>query len=496
MRIFIFSILLPFFLNSQTLNDAIAWSFENESGNSRYMSMGGAFGALGGNLSAISTNPASGAVFELSRAGASLIVNNNSTKSIFFGNENTLKSNNSNYQLGLIYVFKNYGDGNLNKFSVGFNYQSQNNFYEEFKVSGRTNNSIDSFFINNSIGVNINDISVNSNESVRGVYKWLGENLGYYAQQAFLGYQSYILDYSSDSNSFYSLAKYENGLDINNFLFSTGNNNLTSLNLSWQFKGNFYWGININFHEVFNEKELRHIESNFDADSPITDIDFRNYLTTNGNGISFQGGLIYKAGSIRFGISYNSPTYYSFEDNLEQYIKTSSIDSDGIVYTDIVEPMVSNIYQYNFRSPSKLTFSGASVINNMFLLSFDLISKNYSNSLFKSDFSGVYSDLNNTLKNDLSKVIDYKIGTEFKINNVSLRAGFKSLSNPYKNGNKTYVESSSLGFGFNFNKSSIDLAISSSKLNYDYQLFDTGLIDKALINDKQMNIIFSYNIIF
>ena len=178
MRIFILSILLPFFLNSQSLNDAIAWSFENESGNSRYMSMGGAFGALGGNLSAISTNPASGAVFELSRAGASLIVNNNSTKSIFFGNENTLKSNNSNYQLGLIYVFKNYGDGNLNKFSVGFNYQSQNNFNEEFKVSGRTNNSIDSFFINNSIGVNINDISVNSSESVRGVYKWLGENLG------------------------------------------------------------------------------------------------------------------------------------------------------------------------------------------------------------------------------------------------------------------------------------------------------------------------------
>ena len=59
-----------------------------------------------------------------------------------------------------------------------------------------------------------------------------------------------------------------NGLDIDNFLFSTGNNNLTSLNLSWQFKGNFYWGININFHEVLNEKELRHIESNFDADSP------------------------------------------------------------------------------------------------------------------------------------------------------------------------------------------------------------------------------------
>ena len=40
--------------------------------------MGGAFGALGGNLSAISKNPASGAVFELSRFGGSLIANSNS----------------------------------------------------------------------------------------------------------------------------------------------------------------------------------------------------------------------------------------------------------------------------------------------------------------------------------------------------------------------------------------------------------------------------------
>ena len=41
--------------------------------------MGGAFGALGGNLSAISSNPASGAVFELSRFGGSLVSNINQT---------------------------------------------------------------------------------------------------------------------------------------------------------------------------------------------------------------------------------------------------------------------------------------------------------------------------------------------------------------------------------------------------------------------------------
>ena len=179
---------------------------------------------MGGNLSAISKNPASGAVFELSRFGGSLIANSNSTQAFYKSNVEKINSNNANYQAGLIYVFKNYGDGNLNKFSIGLNFQSQNNFNEEVKISGRGNISIDKFFLNNSIGININNISVGSNESVRGVYKWLGDNIGYSAQQAFLGYQSYLLNYDSDNNSFYSLAKYDNGVDQENFIFSEGHN--------------------------------------------------------------------------------------------------------------------------------------------------------------------------------------------------------------------------------------------------------------------------------
>ena len=210
-------VLIPFFVSGQSISDAINWSFENESGNARYQSMAGAFGALGGNLSAISNNPASSAVFELSRFGVSLVVNNNNSDAIYTNNKNSLSSENSNYQAGLVYVFKNYGNGNLNKFSIGVNFQSVANFNDEIKIFGRSKKSVDTFFINNSLGVNVNNISVGSNESVRGVYKWLGDNIGYYAQQAFLGYQSYLLDYDSETSSFNSLAKYENGVDHNPF---------------------------------------------------------------------------------------------------------------------------------------------------------------------------------------------------------------------------------------------------------------------------------------
>ena len=489
-------VLVPLFINAQSINDAVNWSFENESGNSRYESMAGAFGALGGNLSALSSNPASGAVFELSRFGVSLIINDNSITSTYNNNQNTLNSGNSNYQAGLVYVFKNYGNGDLNKFSIGINFQSISNFNEEVKISGRSQNSVDNFFLNNSSGVNVNNISVGSNETVRGVYKWLGDNVGYYAQQAFLGYQSYLLNYDSDKSSFYSLAKYDNGVSQDHQIFSNGFNNQASFNLSWQYKENFYWGINLNFNDVLVEKELRHIESNFDSDSPITDIDFRNYLTTKGTGISVQGGLIYKIGTIRIGVSYSTPTYYKFEDILEQYIKTSSIDVQGVTYTDIVDPRISNIYNYNFKSPSKLNFSVGSVINNMILISADVISKNYSKSKFEHQNNGVYNDLNSAIGRNLTNVIDYKIGTEIKLNQFSIRAGYKALNNPYKNGEKKYITAQTFGLGYNFNSSILDFAIVNSKNNYNYQLFDTGLTESANINNKRLKIVLSYNIIF
>ena len=68
----------------------------------------------------------------------------------------------------------------------------------------------------------------------------------------------------------------------------------------------------------------------------------------------------------------------------------------------------------------------------MILLNLDVISKNYSKSSFKHQFDGVYTDLNNAISRNLTNVLDYNIGTEIKINNFSLRGGYKIINSPYK----------------------------------------------------------------
>lgn len=496
---YIFIISILFFhlnINSQNIYDAINYNFSNDLGNSRFTSMGGAFGALGGNLSAISTNPASGSVFELSRAGGSITLESNNMKSNYFNTNNEVDKTNIYYQGGMVYVFKNYGSGNLKKFAFGINVQSTNSFSSDLLISGRGNQSIDNFFLNNSSGLNISDLSVNSNESVSGLYRWLGNNYGYYAQQAFLGYQSYLLNYNDDENNFYSIAKYDNGLNITNEVFSRGFNNKISINLSGLLKENFHFGFNINIHEIDLTKDNIHYEDGFDEDSSVRYIDFRNYLFTRGGGLSFQAGMIYKLKNVRIGVSYESPTWFKIEDELEQKIEVQTVDKiTNEIYTDIVDPRIINLYEYNYKAPSKLTLSVASIIKNMFILSFDFDNQNYSSSKFGTKNDETYKNLNLAIKQNLVAVYNYRFGSEIRLKNFSIRGGFKQSNSPF-NDSEIKLNSKSFGIGFQFENSTLDIGFSSNNIKYNHQLFDTGLTNSAEVNNSQLRSVISYNLIF
>ena len=190
-KISIFLLLFSFSLNSQSLNDFLKISTDNPIGTARFESMGGAFGALGGDLSAINVNPAGSAIFNDNQYEFTLSNSKKSTKSYYFSDTSMKnKSKFSGNQGGGVWVFKNYGEGNINKISFSVNAQTNNSYYDKFEIKGRNqSNSIDKFFLNNSNGVSVSDVSVGINETTPEVYKYLGEYYGFSAQQAFLAYQ-------------------------------------------------------------------------------------------------------------------------------------------------------------------------------------------------------------------------------------------------------------------------------------------------------------------
>ena len=142
-----------------------------------------------------------------------------------------------------------------------------NTYNQDFLVEGRNNNSIDSFFLNNSFGINVNDVSVNNNETIQSVYRWLGNNYGYSAQQTFLAYQAYLLNYDEDKKQFYSLAKFNDGLSQRNEISSIGTNNKITLNFSSLYNNKLHFGMNLNIHEITIESRNNFFENNYDTDS-------------------------------------------------------------------------------------------------------------------------------------------------------------------------------------------------------------------------------------
>jgi hypothetical protein len=487
-------LIFSYSLNAQSLNDFLKISIDNPVGSARFESMGGAFGALGGDLSAINVNPAGSAVFNDNQYEFTLSNSKKSTKSYYYSDTSVKNKNKfSANQGGGVWIFKNYGGGNINKISFGVNAQTNNSYYDNFEIKGKNQfNSIDKFFLNNTSGVTVSDVSVGTNESTSEVYKFLGEYYGFSAQQAFLAYQGYLIDFDDSNNTFYSLARYNNGVDQQYTSDSKGYNNKYNLNIAIQFKEDFYFGLNINTHEVYIENYTRLFESNFDEDSAIKSILFENRLTTYGEGFSFQIGALRKFNKLRIGVSYQSPTWYTLWDETSQYLETESVDLNGLNYRDIVDPRITNLYpKYKLNSPSSITLSSALVIGKIGLLSFDVISKDYSKIKVKP--KNEFTDSNNLIKSQLQSTLNFKIGSEIRLNKLSLRAGFNSIESPLTN----FTENSTslaYGFGYDFGNTLINFSHKTLEQSKNHQLFDTGLSDIALLESTKS--ISSLSIVF
>ena len=129
---------------SQTFEDVLRYSSFYNEGSARFNSMGGAFGALGGDLSAISINPASSSVFIDSEVGVTLNYKNLKISNKL-NNYNSVSKNDfySYGGAGVVLVYEN----RKSKFSVAYNNHILGDFDSSFYLSGNNNTGIDNYFL-------------------------------------------------------------------------------------------------------------------------------------------------------------------------------------------------------------------------------------------------------------------------------------------------------------------------------------------------------------
>ena len=135
------------FCNAQNITDGLRYADENITGTARFNALSGAFGALGGDLSAIAINPAGSAVFLKNDAAASFAVSDSDNTTNYF---NTVRESGDNEvslnQAGMVFVFDNSENSNWKKFTLSLTYNNTQNFDDDVFAAGTGNLSIGSFF--------------------------------------------------------------------------------------------------------------------------------------------------------------------------------------------------------------------------------------------------------------------------------------------------------------------------------------------------------------
>ena len=490
------------FSYGQDITDAVRFSNDNVQGSARFKSMSGAFGALGGDLSAVSINPAGSAFFNNSYASVTLSYQDNDNKSNYFGSQNRNNDIDFNLnQLGGAFVFKNTNSNSpWEKFVLSINYEQTSNFNNEFFASGSNDMSIDNYFLDYAQGLRLDEISAFDGESYTDAYGDIGAVYGYNNQQAFLGYESYILEpdtYDNDNTNYSSNIAPGNFYHEYSYI-TTGNNNKLSFNAAMKYQDNFYFGLNLNTHFVDFNRSTYLFESNDNLGSLVNEVGFENNLKTYGSGFSFQLGGIAKLNDfIRLGVSYDSPVWYTMNDETTQYIGTlHDYFGDGLE-TQSIDPRIVNIYEeYKIQTPDKLTGSLALIIGNNGLISFDYSRKDYSKTKYKPANDSYFRDLNSDINNILTIANTYKLGGEFRHNQLSFRGGYRLEQSPYKDSNfYGDLKGYSLGIGYSFGNTKLDLAYETAEREYNQKLYQVGLTDTVGIsnNNDLVSLSLSFN---
>ena len=477
---------------AQNVSDAVRYSQDEIQGTARFRGMSGAFGALGGDMSAVSINPAGSAIFNNSYASFTLSSLNTKNETSYFNGRNS--STNSDFDLnqaGAAFVFKNTDKSSIwNKFVLSIAYDKSSNYDDKWTSNGTSTTSIDSYFLNQAQGLRLDEISAFPGESFSSAYSGIGSAYGYRNQQAFLGYESYILEPmdDTDGNTVYTSNVAPGDFDQRYRYAATGYNGKVSFNIGTQIKEKISLGLNLNSHFISYEKISFLNEQNSNPGSLVNEIGFENTLYTTGNGFSFQLGTIAKVTKdLRVGLAYNSPTWYTINDETTQYLATLRGSTN---IPQVVNPNTINVFSdYKLKTPSKITGSLAYIFGDRGLLSFDYSRKDFSKTEYKPTTDPDFAYQNNLMSNNLTAASTYKIGGEYRYKQLSFRGGYRLEESPYKN-TSTYgdLNGYSLGLGYNFGNTKLDLAFDQSNRDIDYQLYSNGLTNAATIESKFTNV--------
>lgn len=410
----------------------VLFSKDDQTGTARFMGMSGAFGAVGGDISAININPAGIGIFATSMFSGSFNSRDTEIATSYYGNTNKTKDDYFNVSnAGAVLVFDSaYDSTNWTKFAIGVNYRIKKDFSNSFLAQG------------NSGTPTFRDFPKDQNNPA--------------IQYDFSDEQNFRNRYAGDISEF-------------TFAFAGVHQN------------KLYVGAGLNFLTLEFSQKAYLAEKNNDGNGNTLNTEFYQQNYTTGAGFSLNLGAIYKVtNNFRLGLAYQTPTWFS-----ELIEDSNIIDNDGFFGdTNIsVSEDPNNSYSnnagnyypsqsfiYQLKTPGKLTASASYIFGSNGLISIDYVNKNYKNIKLSDEID--FSTENQFFQNNLRNTYLLNIGTEWRIDRFSIRGGYNYEESPYSDAiDAENINGYSFGGGYNFGNFKVDFAYSNSNRKDFYNFY-------------------------
>lgn len=437
---------------AQSIDDGLRMSQEYPTGTARFVSMGGAFGALGSDFSSIDVNPAGLGVYRSSEFTFTPSFSSTKSRSTYLGTRAIETARGFSLD-NMGFVLSTSPSGNpeqgVSQLNFSFGYNRSNTFKANTLVKGRSEESsiLDYFAAQAGTYNDIAPEDLSFGYDNTGAMDWDPTNT-VAPWGMILAWNTYLLD-DNGSNYFAPLDKTLGTVEQKRRSETSGNNGTYNLSMGMSIANKLYLGLSMGILTHKHEELINHQEDADILNNPSSYIKF-NYMdyirdfSSSGSGINAKLGAIFTPiPMLRFGLSVHTPTFYSVTHRYS-YNMTSNVDTtgdNGVTWVKNINFKLDNDqlssftgrYKYKFETPFRLIGSAAVVLGQLGLVSVDVEHVNYSSMKFRNGEDGDdLSDLNEMAKETYRNVFNLKLGGEMVLDNVALRAGYAFYPSPYR----------------------------------------------------------------
>ena len=446
---------------AQNVDDALRYSQVFYRGTARFMSMGGAFTALGGDMSSLSQNPAGLGVYRSSEITITPQLFRINTLAGFNGITSDYLYNFNLSQIGIVSnIINRNTESGLISLNFGYSFNKTNNLNQSIVIQGiNGTSSMADFWAQSSNGV-------------------LRDNLTDVPDMA---YNAYLISTIPGSNPLkYSTVFSTDGINlpstygqnVRRFVSTSGYTGEHALSVGGNYSNKIFFGATFGISTLNYTSHFEHLEST-DIALPL---EFKNFTYVEhyedrGTGYNLKLGVIIKPiETVRIGLAFHTPTFYKIDETF--YENLTSNFTNGGHHEYVIDPMR---YNYALTTPFRVLTGVAVQIKKIALISADYEFVDYSIAKFSDTQDPYdYSSKNRDIKNSLKSASNIRLGGELRLNKLYLRTGYGYYGKAFKPGednqNLDYTSFSG-GIGYREQNLSLDFAYTNYRYSQTYILY-------------------------